>query len=276
VLGGRLTVGDLVVGRLGFGTGRVLWSGAPDPVGHAIDLLRDVVDAGVTLLDTADGYEGGAVEEAIAAALHPYPDDLVIATKGGIVLGPGWADGAAAPRDGRPEALRKACERSLRRLRTDCIDIYQLHVPDPAVPFEASVGALAELQREGKIRHVGLSNVGRRELAAALEITDIVSVQNRFNLDARSSERVLADCQRRGIAFVPYEPGQVRDTPVRRQVASRCGASVRQVALAWTLRSSPVSCPIPGTSNRVHAAENLAAAAVGLSAQEIDLLAEDL
>jgi pyridoxine 4-dehydrogenase len=275
VVGGVLTLGDLPVHRLGFGTARILWSGDPDPLRYAVELLREVVDAGVTLLDTADCYEGGAVEEAIAAALHPYPDNLVIATKGGIVLGPQWANGASAPRDGRPEVLRKACEDSLRRLRTDCIDVYQLHTPDPAVSFEASVGALAELQREGKIRHIGLSNVGRRELAAAAEITEIVSVQNKFNLESRSSARVLAACEQRGIAFLPYEPGQIRETPVRRNVAARHAATVRQVAIAWTLRCSAVTCPIPGTSNRAHAAENLAAGAVPLSAHEIELLAEE-
>jgi aryl-alcohol dehydrogenase-like predicted oxidoreductase len=274
-LGGARTIGDLVVRRLGFGTARVLWSRSPDPRASAVQLLREVVAAGVTLLDTADCYEHGAIEEVIAEALHPYPEDLVIASKGGIELGPRWADGVSAPRNGHPAALRRACEESLRRLRTECIDLYQLHVPDPSVRFEDSVGALAELQQEGKVRHVGLSNIGRRELEVARAIVPIVSVQNRFNLDARSSERVLEECERDGVAFLPYEPGQVVETSARRAIAARHGTTVRAVAIAWLLRRWTVTCPIPGTSDRDHARANVRAADVPLTDDELDVLARD-
>jgi pyridoxine 4-dehydrogenase len=200
-----LRLGDLKVGRLGFGamriTGRDIW-GPPADRAAAVRLLRRAVELGVTFIDTADSYGPGVSEELIAEALAPYRDGLVIATKGGLTRpGPGeWR------RDGRPAHLRAACEASLKRLRTDRIDLYQLHSPDPRVPLDDSIGALVELQREGKIRHIGISNVDVNELVAARRVATIVSVQNRYNLTDRSSEPVLSACERDGIAFLPWSP----------------------------------------------------------------------
>jgi pyridoxine 4-dehydrogenase len=265
-------IGDLVVSRLGFGamriTGRGVW-GPPANRTEAVRVLRRAVDLGVTFIDTADSYGPGVSEELIAEALAPYDDGLVIATKGGLTRpGPGdWR------RNGQPEHLRAACEASLKRLRVDRIELYQLHSPDPRVPLEDSVGALVDLQREGKIRHIGVSNVDAGELAAARDVATIVSVQNRYNLADRSSEPVLTVCERDGLAFLPWYPlsaGSDAASASRRlaEVAARHSATPAQVAIAWLLARSPVMLPIPGTSSVTHLEENLQAARLRLSAAD--------
>jgi pyridoxine 4-dehydrogenase len=264
--------GDLEVHRLGFGamriTGKGIW-GPPDDPEEAKRLLRRVVESGVDLIDTANSYGPEVSENLIAEALHPYPDGLVIATKGGLRrTGPGqW------PRDGRPERLKQACEGSLRRLRLDRIDLYQLHSPDPQVPFADSVGALKELQEEGKIRHVGISNVSVEELHEARGIVEVVTVQNRFSLEDRASEDVLDVCEEAGIGFIPWFPlatGRLADAggPLERITADH-DATPAQIALAWLLARSPVMLPIPGTSSVEHFEENLGAARVELSDDEL-------
>jgi pyridoxine 4-dehydrogenase len=268
--------GDLEVRRLGFGamriTGNGIW-GPPDHPEAARALLRRVVELGVNLIDTADSYGPEVSETLIAEALHPYPDGLVIATKGGLRRsGPGqW------PRDARPERLREACEGSLRRLRLERIDLYQLHAPDRNVPYEDSVGALKELQDEGKIRHIGISNVSVAQLEQARAIVEVVTVQNRYNLTDRSSEDVLDACEQAGIGFIPWfplatgtlaEPGGVLD-----EVAHAHDATPGQVALAWLLARSKVMLPIPGTSSAEHLEENMAAEALTLSDEERDAIA---
>jgi aryl-alcohol dehydrogenase-like predicted oxidoreductase len=271
-LGGTLTLGDREVHRLAFGAMRITGSGVwGPPADHdrALAVLRRAVELGVDLIDTADAYGPDVSEELIAEALHPYPDDLVVATKGGLERGgPGeWS------RNGRPEHLREACEGSLRRLRVDRIDLYQLHSPDPDVPFEDSVGALKELQDEGKIRHVGLSNVHVGELEQARAIVDVVTVQNRFNLTDRHSEDVLDACERDGIGFFPWFPlaaGELaKPGGVVAQIAEAHDATPGQVALAWLLQRSPVMLPIPGTGSVDHLEENVAAAQLRLSDDEI-------
>lgn len=267
--------GDKVVRRVGYGamriTGEGIWGDPPDP-DAARHVLRHAVALGVNFIDTADSYGPEVSERLIAEALHPYPPGLVIATKGGIVrpTRERW------DRDGRPEHLRAACEASLRRLRLERIDIYQLHAIDPAVPLEDSVGELARLRQEGKIRHVGVSNFDARELARARAIVDIVSVQNRYNVSDRSSDPVLAICERDGLAFIPWSPlaQSPRDasTGPRARLgrwASRHGLSFPQAAVAWLLARSPVMLPIPGTSRTGHVEELLAAAALRLTAAEM-------
>jgi pyridoxine 4-dehydrogenase len=265
---GTVSLGDLTVNRMAFGamrlTGRGVW-GEPEDRTVAKNVLRRAVDLGVNLIDTADSYGPDVNEELIAEELHPYPEGVVIATKGGLTRpGPGqWQ------RDGRPETLRSSLEGSLRRLRLDRIDVYQLHAVDPQVPLEESVGSLAELQREGKIRHVGLSNVDARELASASAIVDVVSVQNRYSLVDRHSEGVLEACERRGIAFLPWFPlalGQLAGARGRlADVARAHGATPAQIALAWLLRRSPAMAPIPGTSSVEHLEEDITAARLELS-----------
>jgi len=272
---GTLQLGDLTVKRLGFGAMRLcgpgIW-GEPEDPGAAESVLRRVVEVGIDLIDTADSYGPEVSERQISSALYPYPDDLVIATKGGLVRpGPGrWQT------NGRPKHLREACEGSLCRLKVDTIDVYQLHRPDSRVPFEDSVWALAQLQDEGKIRHVGLSNVGVRELVMALDIVPIVSVQNRYNLTDRSSEAVIEACEREGVAFIPWfplatgklaQPGGDLD-----EIATRHDATPAQVALAWLLARSPVMLPIPGTSSVEHLEENVAATELKLSEAEVATL----
>jgi aryl-alcohol dehydrogenase-like predicted oxidoreductase len=248
-----------------------IW-GAPEDPGAAEAVLRRVVELGINLIDTADAYGPEVNENQISSALYPYPEDLVIATKGGFVRpGPGqWRT------NGRPQHLREACEGSLRRLKVDVIDVYQLHRPDSRVPFEDSVWALAELRDEGKIRHVGLSNVGVRELVAALDIVPIVSVQNRYNLTDRSSEAVIETCEREGIAFIPWFPlatGKLaRPGGDLDEIASRHDATPAQVALAWLLAKSPAMLPIPGTSSVEHLEENVVAAELRLSEKEVATL----
>ena len=273
---GRFTVGgDLPVSRLGFGAMRVVGPGVwgpPEDKEAARDVLRRVVELGVDLIDTADSYGPHVSEDLIAEALYPYPEGLLIATKGGLErTGPGeW------PRNGRPEHLRRACEGSLQRLRVERIDLYQLHSPDPDVPYAESVGALKELQDEGKIRHVGVSNVTVDQLRQARSIVGVVTVQNRFNLTDRTSAEVLDECEREGLGFFPWfplaagnlaAPGGLVD-----EIAEAHDATPGQVALAWLLQRSPVMLPIPGTSSIEHLEENVAAAELELNEEEIERL----
>lgn len=270
---GTVTLGDLEVRRMGFGAMRVtgdgIW-GEPDDPAECRRVLRRVVELGVNLIDTADSYGPEVSERMIAEVLAPYPDDLVIATKGGLErTGPGeW------PRNGRPDHLKEACEGSLMRLDVDAIDLYQLHAPDPEVPYSESIGALKELQEEGKIRHVGVSNVQQHHLETARSIVDVVSVQNRFNLTDRNTEDVLDVCTDEDIAFIPWFPlatGDLAggDQGVLDRVAGAHGATPAQIALAWLLHRSPVMLPIPGTSSVTHLEENVAAAAIDLSGDEV-------
>jgi pyridoxine 4-dehydrogenase len=266
--------GALVVNRLGFGamrlTGRGIM-GEPGAPEEARRVLRRAVELGVNLIDTADSYGPEVSERLISEALYPYPEDLVVATKGGYTR-PG---GRWVP-DGRPEHLREACEGSLRRLKVDRIDLYQFHTPDPRVPFEDSVWALALLRDEGKIRHVGLSNVGVRELEIALDIVPVVSVQNRYNLTDRSSEAVIQACEREEVGFIPWFPlatGRLaRLVGPLDEMAARRDATPSQVALAWLLAHSSVMLPIPGTSSVSHLEENVAAAALKLTEDEVATL----
>jgi aryl-alcohol dehydrogenase-like predicted oxidoreductase len=263
--------GDLTVNRMGFGamqlTGRHVL-GPPDDPEECRRVLRRAVELGVNLIDTADSYGPGVSEEIIAETLFPYPDDLVIATKGGLLR----TDDGGWPPDGRPEHLREACEGSLRRLRLDRIDVYQLHRPDPSVPLEDSVGTLAELRSEGKIRHIGLSNVSESQLREAEAIVPIVSVQNLYNMADRRSEDVLGVCQADDLAFFPWYPlggsGELgRPGGPLASLAARLGATPAQLALAWLLAHSPVMVPIPGTSKVAHLEENVAAAGIELDAE---------
>lgn len=268
-----ISIGDLRVKRLGFGAMRVcgpqIW-GPPKDRDNARKVLKRAYELGCNFFDTADSYGPAVDEELIADALHPYPKDLVIATKGGLVRPspPRWVS------DGRPEHLRRAIEGSLKRLRLERIDLYQLHAPDPKVPYADSVGTLAELQRAGKIRHVGISNVTVRQLEEARRICPIVSVQNEYNLGDRSSDDVLKACEKLRIAFLPWYPlgaGAVLRTARVKKIAARTGATPAQVALAWLLAKSPAMLPIPGTSSLAHLEEN--AGAVGLRLSPEDLAA---
>jgi aryl-alcohol dehydrogenase-like predicted oxidoreductase len=267
--------GDLEVRRLGYGAMRLCGPGIigwPDDRENALAVLRRVVELGVTFIDTADAYGPHVNELQIAEALHPYPEGLVIATKGGLL----HDRTSSWPPDGRREHLREACEGSLLRLRLDRIDVYQLHTPDPSVPFEESVGALGELRDEGKIRHVGLSNVSVEQLERARAIVPVASVQNRYSVADRQWEDVVDACDRWGIAFLPWFPlaaGSLADArgPLER-VAARHEATPAQVAIAWLLQRSPVVCPIPGTSSLAHLEENLAAGRIELSAEDLDEL----
>jgi aryl-alcohol dehydrogenase-like predicted oxidoreductase len=267
--------GDLEVHRLGYGamriTGDGIW-GPPRDHDAAIAVLRRALELGIDLIDTADSYGPHVSERLIAEALHPYPDALVIATKGGLErTGPGqW------PRNGRPEHLKAACEGSLRDLRVDRIDLYQLHAPDENVPYAESVGALKELQDEGKIRHIGVSNVSVEQLAEARELVEIVTVQNRFNLTDRASQDVLDVCERDGLGFFPWFPLAAGDLAkpggVVHEIATAHDATPGQVALAWLLARSPVVLPIPGTGSVEHLEENVAATGLQLDFSELDRL----
>ena len=261
--------GDLTVNRLGFGamriTGAGIW-GAPARRDQAMATLRRVVELGVNFIDTADSYGPDVSEILIAEALYPYPDDLVIATKGGFMRpGPNnWVP------DGRPEHLREACEGSLRRLRLEQIPLYQFHTPDPAVPLAESIGAVAELKAEGKIRHVGISNVTEEQLREAQRIVPIVSVQNRYNSADRRSESMIDLCEQEQLTFLPWAPVQEADkNPAVARAAEDHGVSTNEVVLAWLLARSPQILPIPGTSSPGHAEENIAAAALRLSPDEV-------
>jgi pyridoxine 4-dehydrogenase len=271
--GGEFTIGgDLRVHRLGFGamriTGPGVW-GDPQDRDEALRVLRRAVDLGVDLIDTADSYGPYVSEELIAEALHPYPPELVIATKGGLVRpGPDRWEPV-----GRPAYLRQCVEMSLRRLRLDRVDLYQLHRIDPLVPLEDQVGVLGEMRDEGKIRHIGLSEVDVDELERAREIVDVVSVQNLYNITHRKSEPVLEYCEQRGIAFIPWFPlatGELAQPggPLA-EAAARHGVTPAQLALAWLLHRSPVMLPIPGTSKVAHLEENVAAATISLDPGEI-------
>jgi aryl-alcohol dehydrogenase-like predicted oxidoreductase len=261
--------GDLTVNRLGFGamrvTGRGVWGDPPDR-DEAKAVLRRVVELGVNFIDTADAYGPEVSEELIAEALAPYPDDLVIATKGGLERsGPGqW------PVNGHPDHLREACEGSLRRLGLEQIPLYQLHRPDPKVPLDDSLGALVDLKEQGKIRHIGLSNVNERQLRQAERLTPVVSIQNRYNVADRGSEGLVDLCEQEQITFLPWAPIQdLRGQGAVRRIAERHGASPTQVVLAWLLARSPAMLPIPGTGSREHLEENVAAAALELTGDEI-------
>jgi pyridoxine 4-dehydrogenase len=271
---GQITVGDLTVNRLGFGAMRVagpdIW-GEPKDRAAMRRLLRRAFELGHNFLDTADSYGPDVSENLIAEALHPYPKGLAIATKGGLTRPSRhrWDE------DGRPEHLRRAVDGSLKRLRVERIDLYQLHAPDPKVPYADSVGTLAELQRAGKIRHLGVSNVDVRQLEVARRIVPIVSVQNEYNIGNRESDGVLAACEKAGIAFLPWYPlgaGRALRAAGVKRVAARLGATPAQVALAWLIARSPVMLPIPGTSSLAHLEENAAAASLRLSAEDFAAL----
>ncbi|MFJ4832509.1 aldo/keto reductase [Streptomyces sp. NPDC088747] len=266
--------GDLPVRRLGYGTAQLTGPGYWGPRGDprdAVAVLRRAVERGVTLIDTADNYGPSIAEELVARALHPYPEGLLIATKGGVVRTGDQAWHIA----GRPEQLRAMCEASLRRLRLDTIGLYQLHRLDPEVPAAEQLGALDELRAQGKIRHIGLDTVTVEQLASALESTGIAAVQNRYNLLDRGSEALLELCEARGIAFLPWFPlgnGSLTSDPVCAEVAAAHGATPGQIALAWLLRRSPVLCPTPGTGSLAHLDENLDSAGVRLTDEDMSCL----
>lgn len=263
---GSMRLGELTVNRLAFGAMRVTGPGIlglPKDRAAMIRLLVRAFELGHNFFDTADSYGPEVSESLIAEALHPYPAELVIGTKGGFVRpGGGWTP------DGRPGHLRHALEGSLKRLRLERIDLYQFHTPDPKVPFAESVGALAELQKAGKIRHIGLSSVSVRQLEQARRIVPVVSVQNRYSVDDRGSDDVLAACEKAAIAFIPWYPlgaGRAIRSPRVSRIAERHRATPAQVALAWLLARSPVMVPIPGTGSIDHLEENAAAAQLKLA-----------
>lgn len=268
---GTVRLGDLTVHRMGFCAMRVcgpdIW-GPPRDRAAAHRVLRRAIELGVNFFDTADSYGPEVDETLIAEALYPYPAGFVIGTKGGLVR----PNRHAWDPDGRPEHLRRALEGSLKRLRLERIDLYQFHAPDPRVPFAESVGTLAELQRAGKIRHLGLSNVTVRQLAEARRIAPIVSVQNDYSVGNRGEDDVVDACEEAGIAFLPWYPlgagRDLRSSKVKR-VAERRGVAPAQVAIAWLLARSPVMLPIPGTGSIEHLEENVAAARLKLAAEDI-------
>lgn len=268
-MAGTINVGgDLTVNRLGFGamriTGAGIW-GPPADRHEAKAVLRRAVELGVNFIDTADSYGPHVSEELIEETLHPYPEDLVIATKGGLErTGPGqW------PVNGRPEHLIEACEGSLRRLKIEQVPLYQLHRPDPRVPLEDSIGALVTLREQGKIRHIGLSNVTESQVRRAQQLTPIVSVQNRYNVDDRRSESVVEFCEREQMVFLPWAPIQDLDrNRAVQEIARRYDATPRQIVLAWLLARSPSVLPIPGTGSVAHLDENVAATAIKLTSVE--------
>lgn len=270
--------GDLVVNRLGFGAMRIaggedVW-GEPSDAAEARRVLRRAVELGVNFIDTADAYGPGVNERLICEALHPYPHGVVIATKGGIER-PSASEWVT---NGRPEHLREACEGSLRRLKLERIDLYQLHAVDDQVPLEESIGALADLQREGKIRHIGVSNFQLDEVVRARRVAHIVSVQNRYNFVQRKSADVLDLCTRDGLVFIPWAPiahgssqtlANGTGSKELEALASAHAANVVQIAIAWLLAKSPAMLPIPGTSSVAHLEQNVAAASIHLSAGEL-------
>ncbi|SEG75390.1 Predicted oxidoreductase [Thermomonospora echinospora] len=269
--------GDLRVRRLGFGAMRITGSGVwgePADRDEAIRVLRRAVELGVSLIDTADSYGPFVSEDLIAEALYPYPEDLVIATKGGFTRqGPNiWQP------VGRPEYLRQCVEMSLRRLRLERIDLYQLHRIDPEVPLEDQLGVLRDMRDEGKIRHIGLSEVDVEEIEAARRIVEIASVQNLYNLSHRQAEPVLEYCERHDMGFIPWFPlatGKLAEPGGRlAEAAARHGVTPAQLALAWLLHRSPVMLPIPGTSRVAHLEENVAAATISLTPEEVEQLGD--
>ncbi len=270
-----MIIGDLEVNRLGFGAMRVcgpqIW-GPPKDRKHAHKVLRRAYELGCNFIDTADSYGPHVDEELIAEALHPYPKDLVIATKGGLVRpsAPRWDE------NGKPEHLRRAIDGSLKRLKVERIDLYQLHAIDPKVPLEDSLGPLVDAQRAGKIRHIGVSNFNVAELERARKVAKVVSVQNEYNLDNRESEPVLEHCEKLGIAFLPWYPlgagSSLRNSRVK-SMAKKLSATPAQVAIAWLLAKSPAIVPIPGTGSIEPLEETVAAARLALSAEDFDALA---
>lgn len=275
---GTVTIGERPVRRLGFGAMRISGARNRDGVRDrdvARALVRRVVDRGVTLIDTANIYGYGQSEEIIAEALHPYPDDLLVTTKAGFKPGKIAPGETSLPPLGTPEHIREECHSSLRRLRLDTIELYQVHVPDPAVPYEETVGTFAELQREGKVRHIGVSNVDLAQLAVARAICEVVSVQNRFNVGDRASEAVRAHCEQEGIVFLPWQPVAALAGPGRsalEAVGAARGVSTARVALAWLLARFPLMAPIPGTSSIEHLDDNIDAAWLELDEQELSSL----
>lgn len=272
---GTVTLAGKPVRRLGFGAMRV--SGARNADGvrdrdEAIRIYRRTYDRGVNFIDVANVYGLGECEEILAEALHPYPDDLVIATKAGFrpeTIDPGQR---SLPPCGRPEHIREECDKSLRRLRIDTIDLYQVHIPDPEVPYEETVGAFVELQRQGKVHDIGLSNVGRTQLALAQSLCSVTSVQNLYNVGKRSSEAVLRVCEDQGLPFIPHSQNILAGTaaePVVAAIAADHGVSAAQVASAWLLQRSPMMVPIPGTSQLAHADDNVDAAWLDLSTDDL-------
>jgi len=264
--------GDLTVNRLGYGamriTGDGIW-GEPQSREDAKQVLRRAVDWGINFIDTADSYGPDVSEALIAEALHPYPEDLVIATKGGLERpGPNvWTP------NGRPEHLVQACEGSLRRLKIDQIPLYQFHRPDPKVPVEDSIGALAELKDQGKIRHIGVSNFSEEQLRVAQGLTPIVSIQNRYNVDDRRSESIVDLCEQEQIVFLPWAPIQnMDDNATVQRLARAYDATPHQIVLAWLLARSPMILPIPGTGSAAHLQENVAAAGITLTQAEVAAL----
>jgi pyridoxine 4-dehydrogenase len=269
-----VNIGDLSVNRLGYGAMRVLgpnvWGEPADRPG-AIRLFRRALELGVNFFDTAESYGPKTDELLIAEALHPYPAGFIIGTKGGLLRpSPGRWDS-----DARPEKLRQDLEGSLKRLRLERIDLYQLHAPDPKVPLEDSLGAIVDAQNAGKVRHIGVSNVSVKELEKARRVAKIVSVQNRYSMGDRNSEAVLKECEKLGIAFLPWYPlgaGSAATNKKLLSVAKKMQATPMQVAIAWLLAKSPVMLPIPGTSSIAHLEENMKAAALALSAEDLALL----
>lgn len=267
---GLVRIGDREVRRLGFGAMRISGARTPDGVrdrATARALARGVYERGVRFLDAANIYGYGECEEIIAEALYPYPDDLLIGTKAGFKPGKLLPGMASLPPLGRPEHIREECEKSLRRLRVERIEFYQVHVPDPDVPYAETLGAFAELQREGKVGHIGVSNVSLAQLETARAACAVVAVQNRYNLGARRHEDVLERCAGLGIPFIAHTPAVPAGSPAAAaaaEVAAEAGATVPQVALAWLLARSPVMVPIPGTTKLTHALENAASAALML------------
>ena len=268
----HVTLGDLSVNRIGYGAMRVIedpniWGPVKDKA-NAKRVLKRAFELGANFFDTAESYGPHTSEMMIAEAMHPYPQGLVIGTKCGLVRPRQevWDD------DGRPEKLRKDLEGSLKRLKLERIDLYQLHAPDPKVPFEDQVGALAQFQKEGKVRHIGLSNVSVKQLEQARKMVTVVSVQNRYNLGDRKEESVLDACTKAGIAFLPWYPlgdGAVLRSSRVVNLSKKLNAAPSQVALAWLLKKSPVMLPIPGTGSVEHLEENTDAATIELEAAEV-------
>lgn len=267
---GTITIGgDLTVARLGFGamrlTGEGIW-GPPDDIGAAHAVLRRAVELGVTFIDTADSYGPHVSENLIREALAPYPEELVIATKGGLERPDPykWTD------NGSRNHLRDVCHTSLMRLGLEQIPLYQYHRPDPAVPVQEAMGTLLELRAEGKIRHIGVSNVTMDQLVAMREVAPVASVQNRYNVGTRSSESIVDYCEAEGIAFIPWAPmHDFAEAPEVAEIAAAHGATPRQLTLAWLLARSPVMLPIPGTSSVAHLEQNVAAASITLADDEV-------
>jgi pyridoxine 4-dehydrogenase len=266
--------GDMTVRRLGFGAMRISGAraGGVRDRDEARKIMRRVVDRGVNFIDTANIYGFGESEEIIAEALYPYPAGVVIATKAGYKPAKILKGHITLPSIGHPDHIREECEKSLRRLRVDTIDLYQVHVPDPNVPYDETIGAFVELQQAGKVRHIGISNVTAGQLAFAQTLCKVVSVQNRYNAGDRTSDDVLDACNEQGIAFLPWAPiilPHRRVSIVMAEVAAAHGATVQHVALQWLLHRAPNIIPIPGTSSVAHAEENIDAAWLELDGAEI-------